>query len=108
MARRRLVAGHYGNCQSADIHNLRKSITEESAFVYARPCFAVTASDDKSAQIWDIATGRLLQVLRPPQGTGSEGSLQALAMSPDGTLADREGVGAVFSLFIPLATSQRP
>jgi WD40 repeat protein len=49
--------------------------------------YAVTASDDKSARVWDIGSGRLLLVLRPPQGMGNEGYLDAQAMSPDGTLA---------------------
>jgi len=46
--------------------------------------FAVTASDDKTARVWDVASGRLLQVLRPPLGPGNEGKLFAVAMTPDG------------------------
>jgi len=47
--------------------------------------YAVTASDDKTARVWDIGSGRLLQVLRPPIGVGYEGRLFAVAMSPDGS-----------------------
>lgn len=54
--------------------------------------YAVTASDDKSARVWDIGTGRLLQILRPPQGMGNEGNLEAQAMSPDGTLVAVAGI----------------
>jgi WD40 repeat protein len=54
--------------------------------------YAVTASDDKSARVWDISSGRLLQVLRPPQGMGNEGYLEAQAMSPDGTLVAVAGI----------------
>jgi WD40 repeat protein/uncharacterized caspase-like protein len=54
--------------------------------------YAVTASDDKSARVWDIGTGRLLLVLRPPQGMGNEGYLDAQAMSPDGTLVAVAGI----------------
>jgi WD40 repeat protein len=46
--------------------------------------FLVTASDDKTARVWDLKTGTLLQILRPPEGTGSEGMLYAVAISPDG------------------------
>jgi WD40 repeat protein len=46
--------------------------------------YAVTASDDKTARVWEVASGRLLQVLRPPIGAGDEGKLYATALSPDG------------------------
>ncbi|WP_338844845.1 caspase family protein [Massilia sp. W12] len=46
--------------------------------------YAVTASDDKTARVWEIATGRLLQTLRVPIGPGDEGKLYAVALSPDG------------------------
>ena len=46
--------------------------------------YAVTASDDKTARVWDVATGRLLQVLRPPIAPGGEGALLATSMAPDG------------------------
>ena len=46
--------------------------------------WAVTASDDKTARVWDMATGQQVQVLRPPQDAGVEGKLYAVAMSPDG------------------------
>lgn len=46
--------------------------------------YVVTASDDKTARVWDVATGKLLQILRPPMGEGSEGMLYAVALSPDG------------------------
>lgn len=48
--------------------------------------YAVTASDDKTARIWEIATGKLLQVLRPPLGKNEEGMLYAVALSPDGQM----------------------
>ena len=44
----------------------------------------VTASDDKTARVWELATGRLVRVLRPPIGENHEGKLFAAALSPDG------------------------
>ena len=46
--------------------------------------WAVTASDDKTARVWEVASGRQVAVLRPPQDAGNEGKLYAVAMSPDG------------------------
>lgn len=48
--------------------------------------YAVTASDDKTARVWEIASGQLLQVLRPPLGSNDEGMLYAVAISPDGKI----------------------
>lgn len=47
--------------------------------------YAVTASDDKTARVWNVASGQLLRVLRPPVGDGNEGKLHAVALSPDGS-----------------------
>lgn len=46
--------------------------------------WAVTASDDKTARIWLVATGQLEAVLRVPQDAGDEGKLYAVAISPEG------------------------
>lgn len=48
--------------------------------------WAVTASDDKTARVWALPSGRLLQVLRPPLADGREGMLYAVALSPDGAV----------------------
>lgn len=47
--------------------------------------FLVTASDDKTARVWELATGRMLRVLRVPIGDGNEGKLFSTAISPDGS-----------------------
>ena len=46
--------------------------------------FLVSASYDKTARVWDLHTGKLLKVLRPPIGDSYEGTLFAVAISPDG------------------------
>ena len=46
----------------------------------------VTAAEDKTARIWDAATGALLSVFRPPSGPGNDGKLYAVAMLPDASL----------------------
>ena len=59
--------------------------------------FAVTASDDKTARVWELESGRQLLVLRPPQDAGDEGKLYAVEMSPDGStvaVVGRTGVGS--------------
>lgn len=48
--------------------------------------YAVTASDDKTARVWEVATGKLLKVLRPPLDKNEEGMLYAVALSPDGKI----------------------
>ncbi|MES3022138.1 MAG: caspase family protein [Pseudomonadota bacterium] len=53
--------------------------------------WAVTAGDDKSARVWDLASGRIEQVLRPPIGQGHEGKLFAVAISPDGATVAAAG-----------------
>jgi WD40 repeat protein len=54
--------------------------------------WAVTASDDKTARIWNLASGQLVRVLRVPLGEGDEGKLYAVALSPDGALVALGGI----------------
>lgn len=46
----------------------------------------VTASEDKTARIWELPSGRLTHTLRPPISDGAEGELRSVAISPDGNL----------------------
>jgi hypothetical protein len=63
----------------------------KSIDVDAAERFLVTASDDKTARVWDLANGQLLQVLRPPLGVEYEGRLEAVTISPDGAMVATGG-----------------
>lgn len=47
----------------------------------------LTVSEDKTARLWELPTGRLLRVLRPPFEDRQDGNLFACSLSPDGTIA---------------------
>lgn len=49
--------------------------------------YALTCSDDKTAKLWRLSDGQLLQTFRIPIGNGNEGKLYACALSPDGQTA---------------------
>ena len=53
----------------------------------------LTGSVDKTVRVWDVATGRPGAVVRPPVGPGRDGLVNALAVSPTGTLAAVAGYG---------------
>ncbi|MEO5370517.1 MAG: caspase family protein [Magnetococcus sp. DMHC-1] len=46
--------------------------------------FVATVSDDKTVRVWSLPEGKLLATLRVPIGSGNEGSLYSVAISPDG------------------------
>ena len=50
----------------------------------AKNLFLVTGSVDKTVRVWDLPTGKLLGILRPPIGRGNEGIILAVDVSPDG------------------------
>jgi WD40 repeat protein len=48
--------------------------------------FALTASDDATARLWDLSTGRLVQTFHPASSGSYEGQLYAAAISPDSNM----------------------
>lgn len=48
--------------------------------------YAVTASEHNTAQVWELASGTLLSVLRVPAGENCESETYPAALSPDGRL----------------------
>ncbi|MET3133449.1 WD40 repeat protein [Oxalobacteraceae bacterium GrIS 1.11] len=62
--------------------------------------FVVTASEDKSARVWDAASGALLSVFRPPSAPGNDGKLYAVAMAPDGSAFAAAGWSANNDLYL--------
>ncbi len=67
--------------------------------------YLVTASNDKTVRVWDLPSGQLLKILRPPIGPDREGKIFAVAISPDGaTIACAGWTGqswdGVFSIYL--------
>jgi WD40 repeat protein len=62
--------------------------------------YLLTASDDKTAKLWDAATGELIQTYRPPIGQGDEGMLYACALSPDGNIAAVGGWSSTNDIYL--------
>lgn len=55
----------------------------------------VTAADDKTARIWDLRSGELRHVLRPPIADGEVGRLYAASVHPSNGLVAVAGTTAV-------------
>jgi WD40 repeat protein len=51
----------------------------------------ISISDDKTARVWNFATGEMLKKFETKIGDGSEGSLYSSAVSPDGKLFAMSG-----------------
>lgn len=82
--------------------------------VDARGQRAVTASDDKTAIVWNLATGRVERTLRVPVGEDEVGRLYGAAISPDGrsvalggSTAAAGGVNRIFVFDLASGAFQR-
>ncbi|MBF0446349.1 MAG: hypothetical protein HQL68_12245, partial [Magnetococcales bacterium] len=53
--------------------------------------FFVSSSHDKTLRIWQLPSGRLRKIIRVPIDNGSEGELNAVAVSPDGVIIAASG-----------------
>jgi WD40 repeat protein len=62
--------------------------------------YVVTASEDKTARVWDAASGSLLAVFRPPSAAGNDGKLYAVAMTPDGSVFAAAGWSSNNDLYL--------
>jgi WD40 repeat protein/uncharacterized caspase-like protein len=51
----------------------------------------VSASDDKTIRVWDLATGKTLRMFRGEAAPGPDGRVFAMALSPDGKLLAAAG-----------------
>ena len=94
-----IVFGQEGSDQPVlliEVGNHTNKLTSLS--VDSTETYVVTASDDKTARIWELATGKLINILRPPIGVGEEGKLYTATFSPDGrtiAVGGRTGSGLV-------------
>jgi len=46
--------------------------------------FLVTGSSDKTVRLWELSTGRLIKIIRPPIEKGLAGRIISVAITPDG------------------------
>ncbi len=53
----------------------------------------ISISKDKTIRFWDLETTACLKVLRPPSGLGSDGQLEAMALSGNGKTLAVSGTG---------------
>jgi hypothetical protein len=56
-------------------------------------------------RVWDLNSGELIQVLRPPIGQGHEGRIVSVALSPDGRVI---AAGEFMPTGGPASTAIRP
>ncbi len=66
----------------------------------ASGAYVLTASEDKTARVWDTQDGRLLRILRPPIGLDNDGKLFAAAISPDARVVAVAGWSSENSVYV--------
>jgi WD40 repeat protein len=65
----------------------------------------LTCSQDKTARLWDVESGKLLRVLRPPIESGNPGVLLGCALTPDGRFAVVGGLTLGYYIYLFDTTS---
>jgi WD40 repeat protein len=87
-----LVLGFTGGGHSSEVSKepiLRMEISIHSAWITciavdAQNQFIITGSQDKTVRLWELSTGRLVRIFRPPIDEGPMGVINDVAFSPDG------------------------
>jgi WD40 repeat protein len=60
----------------------------------------VTSSEDRTARVWDLKTGKLLRTFRVHIGSGTDGTIYTSALSPDGKLVVISALAGSDTLFV--------
>lgn len=88
------LRGQYGRNHPALVLDVGGHTAPVSQVLFTRNSKElITVSRDKTIRFWDVDTGEMLRVLRPPIGPGREGEWNAAALSPDGKVLAVAGFG---------------
>jgi len=72
----------------------------ERVSVDAAGKWLVTSSRDRTARLWDLATGRVVRTFRVHQGPADDGSIYVAAISPDARVVVISALASVNTLFV--------
>lgn len=95
-----ILAGESGSALSLRLESGTHVAAIRAASIDAAGRIIVTAAEDKTARVWDMASGALLSVFRPPSEPGNNGKLFAVSMIPDGSLYATAGWSAGNDIYL--------